>query len=249
MNTRFLSHLWSLAVEEQFYPTFPLLMVLLRRRATTVLLLLCLGMPVVRLGFTALASQGDTFVRADFLGDASQMVRGSYATYIAGFTQFDVFAIGALLQLHFRRLPSFNTGVAILALLLVMMLVGLLTTGSANGAFYGAFLGTPGAYQYVWGYTLIALLGALLVIHFSAWPVTSPLLRAFASLGAHSYEFYILHYPVLGIFALFVPIGAPATRLAAALVCLPVTACLAVLLHRASALLVTALRRQSPRPA
>jgi peptidoglycan/LPS O-acetylase OafA/YrhL len=249
LNTRFLSHLWSLAVEEQFYLVFPLLMVLLRRRATTVLLFLCLIMPAVRLGFAALAVQGDNFVRPDFLGNASQMVSGSYATYVAGFTQFDVFAIGALLQLHFRRLPRFNTGAAIPALLLVMMLLGLLTTGSANGAFYGPFLGTPGGYQYVWGYSLTALLGALLVIHFSALPVTSRLLRALATLGANSYEFYILHYPVLGIFALFVPIGAPATRLAAALVCLPSSACLAALLHRTSALLVTWLPRQSPRPA
>jgi peptidoglycan/LPS O-acetylase OafA/YrhL len=246
VNSRFLSHLWSLAVEEQFYLVFPLLMLLLRRRATTVLLGLCLVMPAVRLAFTALAGHGDGFVRAEFLGNIDQVVPGSYATYVAGFTQLDVFAIGALLQLHFHRLPRFNAAAAILALLLVMMLLGLVTTGSAYGAFYGPFLGTPGAYQYVWGYSLVALLGALLVIYFSSLPVTSPFLRRLATLGSHSYEFYILHYPVIGIYALFTPTH---SGLVAALVCLPISAGLAILLHRTCALLVTRLPQQSPRPA
>ncbi len=137
-------------------------------------------MPAVRLGFAALTSHADTFVRADFLG--GQMVSGSYATYVAGFTQFDVFAIGALLQFHFHRLPRFNTAAAIWALLLVMVLLGRATAGSAYGALWGPFLGAPGAHQYAWGYSLIALLGGLLVIHFSALPATSPLSRALGRL-------------------------------------------------------------------
>jgi peptidoglycan/LPS O-acetylase OafA/YrhL len=248
-NTRFLSHLWSLAVEEQFYLLFPLLMVLLRRRATAVLLVLCLAMPVVRLAFTALAGD-DGFVRQNLPEGAGPLVAGSYATYVAGFTQFDVFAIGALLQLHFHRLPRFNTAAAIWTILLVMMLLGLVTTGSSvYGTLYGPFLGAPGAYQYVWGYSLVALLGALLVIHCSALQVTAPLTRGLAALGAYSYEFYILHYPVLGVYALFAPFDSPAAQLVAALVCLPVSAGLAVLLHRTSALLVTRLPQRSPRPA
>lgn len=247
-NSRFLSHLWSLAVEEQFYLVFPLLMVLLRRRATTVLLVLCLAMPVVRLVFTALAGD-DGFVRQVLPDGASPLVPGSYATYVAGFTQLDAFAIGALLQLHFRQVPRFNTAGAIWALLLVMMLLGLVTTGSVYGALYGPFLGAPGAYQYVWGYSLVAVLGGLLVIHFSALPVTSPPARWLAALGAYSYEFYILHYPVLGVYALFAPFDTPATQLVAAGVCLPASAGLAVLLHTTSAWLVTRLPRRSPRPA
>jgi len=247
-NSRFLSHLWSLAVEEQFYLVFPLLMVLWRRRATTVLLALCLAMPVVRLVFTALAGN-DGFIRQLVPEDAGPLVPGSYATYVAGVTQLDAFAIGALLQLHFRQLPRFNTAVAIWALLLVMLLLGLVTTGSVYGALYGPFLGAPGAYQYVWGYSLVALLGGLLVIHFSALPVTSPLARRLAALGTYSYEFYILHYPVLGVYTLFAPFDAPATQLVAAAVCLPASAGLAILLHRASARLVTRLPQRSPRPA
>ncbi|HEY4170430.1 MAG TPA: acyltransferase [Reyranella sp.] len=248
LNTPFLSHLWSLAVEEQFYLVFPLLMVLARRRATPVLLLLCLAMPAVRLGFAPLAGH-DGFVRQDFLESAGPLAAGSYATYVAGFTQFDAFAIGALVQLHFRTLPRFNTAAAILAMLLVMMLLGFVTTGSAYGTAYGPFLGALGAYQYVWGYLLVALLGGLLVIHFSALPATSPLSRGLAALGAYSYEFYILHYPVIGIYVLFAPFDSLATKLVAALVCLPISAGLAVLLHRTSAQLLTRLPQRSPRPA
>ncbi len=248
LNTPFLSHLWSLAVEEQFYLVFPLLMVLARRRATTVLVLLCLAMPVARLGFTALAGV-DGFVRQDLPEGAAPLVAGSYATYVAGFTQLDAFAIGALLQLHFHRLPRFNTAAPIWALVLVMLLLGLTTTSSVYGALWGPFLGSPGNYQYVWGYSMTALLGGLLVIHFSVLPVTSLFSRRLATLGAYSYEFYILHYPVIGLYVLFAPLDSPVTKLAAALVCLPVSAGLAILLHRTSTLLVTRLPQRSPRPA
>ena len=247
-NTPFLTHLWSLAVEEQFYLVFPLLMVMARRRATSIFLLLCLAMPAVRLAFTALAGL-DGFVRQDLPDGAGPLVAGSYATYVAGFTQLDAFAIGALLQLHFHRLPRFNTGAAIWALLLVMVLLGFVTSGSIYGALWGPFLGAPGTYQYVWGYSLVALLGGLLVLHFSALPVTSPVSRSLAALGACSYEFYILHYPVIGVYVLLAPFDSPAAKLVAALVCLPISAGLAVLLHRASALLITRLPQRSPRPA
>ena len=191
----------------------------------------------------------DGFVPQDFLEDAGPLAPGSFATYVAGFTQLDAFAVGALLQLHSRRLPRFSTAAAIWALLLVMMLLGFATTGSLYGTLYGPFLGAPGAYQYVWGYSLVALLGGLLVIHFSALPVTSPFSRGLAALGAHSYEFYILHYPVIGIYVLFAPLDSPATKLVAALVCLPISAGLAVLLHRTCTLLVMRLPQRSPRPA
>jgi peptidoglycan/LPS O-acetylase OafA/YrhL len=205
-------------------------------------------MPIVRLGFTALAGL-DGFVRQDLPEGAGPLVAGSYATYVAGFTQLDAFATGALLQLHFRQLPRFNTAAAIWALLLAMIVLGLATTGSVYGTLWGPFLGAPGAHQYVWGYSLVALLGGLLVIHFSALPATSPIARGVAALGAYSYEFYILHYPVIGIYVLFAPFDSPMAKLVAALICLPVSAGLAVLLHRTSALLVTRLPRQSPRPA
>jgi peptidoglycan/LPS O-acetylase OafA/YrhL len=205
-------------------------------------------MPAVRLGFAALAGR-DGFVPQNFLEDAGPLAAGSYATYVAGFTQLDAFAIGALLQLHFRRLPRFNTAAAIWALLLVMILLGLAITGSVYGALWGPFLGAPGAYQYVWGYSLVALLGGLMVLHFSALPVTSPFSRGLAALGAYSYEFYILHYAVIGIYVLFAPFDSLAAKLIAALVCLPISAGLAVLLHRTSTVLVTRLPQRSPRPA
>ena len=230
VSSSFLSHLWSLAVEEQFYLVFPLLMVLMRRQATAVLLSLCVAMPLVRLGFTALVGHD------------------GYATYVAGFTQLDLFAVGALLQLHFRKLPRFNTVVATLVLLLVtMLLLGFATTGSACGVLFCPFPGVSGAYQHVWGYSLIALLGGLLVIQFSGLPVTSPLSRWLATFGAYSYEFYILHCPVLGIYALLVPNDWRTTRLVEALVCLPISACLAALLHRMSTPFVMRPLRQSPR--
>jgi peptidoglycan/LPS O-acetylase OafA/YrhL len=240
-----LSHTWSLAVEEQFYLLFPFLLLFWRRRATPVLLVIWAVMPAVRLAFTAWADVDTAFIRPDFMPNAGHMQPGSLAVYVVGLTQLDAFAIGALLSLHYRRVASRGSAIAIVALIGVMVGLGWLTTGTAAGAFYGPFLGTPGAYQYVWGYSLVALLGASMVLYGSGFPVVPALLRPLATLGFYSYEFYILHLPVLYAYQSFVPTSSIVERVIEYAVCFALTALLAVQLNRAGRHIVDVFRGRS----
>lgn len=217
-----LFHTWSLAVEEQFYLLFPFLLLFWRRRATPVLLVIWIMMPAVRLAFSAWADVDTAFIRPT-----------SLAVYVVGLTQLDAFAVGALLSLHYRRFASRGSVIAIIALVGLMVGLGWLTTGTADGAFYGPFLGTPGAYQYVWGYSLVALLGVSMVLYGSGFPVVPRLLRPLATLGFYSYEFYILHLPILYAYQSFVPTVSIVDRIIEYVVCFALTALLAVQLNRA----------------
>jgi peptidoglycan/LPS O-acetylase OafA/YrhL len=239
-----LSHTWSLAVEEQFYLVFPLLLLFWRRQATPVLLIVLLIMPVVRLAFTAWADVDDSFVRPFFIPNGHLQQPGTAATYVAGFTQLDAFAVGALLSLHFRRFEGRVSVLAIVALMSLMVVLGALVTGTFGGAIYAPHLGTPGAYQYVWGYSLVALLGGLLVVYAARFAAVPARWRPLATLGVYSYEFYILHFAVLDVYETFVPCLTTADQLVEAAACFPVTVLLAVGLNRAGRQIVQLLSRR-----
>ncbi len=232
VHSRLLTHTWSLGVEEQFYLVFPFLVVLWRRRATAVLIAVVLSAPLIRWGF------------ADLL--ARPQEERTLAVYVAGFTQLDAFAVGALLCLHRERLERFASWAAIAMMFVAMIALGWATTGTRDGAFWLPFLGTPGAAQYVWGYSLVALLAGLLVARLSNVVVRAAPLRWLALLGFYSYEFYILHYPVRE-FSLRVFPETTLGNVGAAIVSFPIIVLLSIGLHWLVRQAVVLLRRQ-PRP-
>jgi len=243
-----LSHLWSLGIEEQFYLVFPFLLIFMRRHATRVLVAVCLFMPLFRLGFAELAARLPGFYHPPELSGLP-IHQGAYATYFAGFTQLDAFALGALLRLHHQRLLRFGTLAAVLAVLLVMLGLGFLATGSADEGLYHIFMSAEGAYQFVWGYSLIAVLGGVLIAYFSRIDVRGPVLRGLVRLGGFSYEFYIVHRPIVRWYLHYLPVKEPADWLLAVPVCGAATVALAMLLHYAARYVTELLTRAARRPA
>jgi peptidoglycan/LPS O-acetylase OafA/YrhL len=172
-----LGHFWSLAVEEQFYLFWPLVVLVCRTRT---LLYACIGIligsPLLRL---VLHETGNTT-----------------AAYVLTPARFDSLAVGALLAI------LANTG----GLARCLRPARVLSVTSALGILAMAvrYRGFPAEAYLIGtlGYSLLAIFfGSILVIALNAAPVTLPgrLLssRVLKFFGRYSYGLYVVHQPVL----------------------------------------------------
>ena len=166
---------WSLAIEEQFYLVWPIVVLALNRRA-----LVWLSGIVVLI---ALAT------RCAMIAGGVNLI----SVYAFTMSHFDALAIGAFLALAARSpagLGRFVVPGRILVLSGVSLLLGL--------AIAGVYLGGDTPVMMGVGYTLLALMyGGLLVLALEA-PAWS---RAFANpvlrvLGKYSYALYLFHNPM-----------------------------------------------------
>jgi peptidoglycan/LPS O-acetylase OafA/YrhL len=198
-NNVFFGHFWSLAVEEQFYLVWPLLIFLLSTRGRRVLVLaLLLLCPVVR-ALTAQAASG-ILDEPFYVGQA---------VYSFTFGQLDAFAAGAAVVLFQDRLRGKSM------LWFALLTAGLLAGGQA-AAFWSrgrfAFDSSLGyeinmlrSGQHIWGYTMINLWSAALILlatdrRFLARMLSHPLP---VFLGRVSYGMYLFHLVVLeGVIAI-----------------------------------------------
>lgn len=180
----YFAHLWSLAVEEQFYLLWPVLVYALSPK----IFKRCLGMiicaaPLARLG---------ALVFLPTLGyDAAHTASLIYYTPLS---QLDGFALGALVAVS--DWPGLTQPHRLFYAGLGLMLALGLFTG------WGYTVHLPRPAQAVWGYTLIYGLTALMVlsvargqkvVRWLEWPGV----RHF---GRISYGLYIWHLPVLVLF-------------------------------------------------
>ncbi|HET7321798.1 MAG TPA: acyltransferase, partial [Longimicrobiaceae bacterium] len=174
-----LTHFWSLAVEEQFYLVWPLVVLLLSRRA---LLRTCVGLilaaPVLRVAL--------------LLGGVS-----GGSVYSLTFTRMDGLVVGAIVA----ALAAERGGVA--ALLPAARWV----TGATAGVLLLLMVRVPGLHEtgrlvQGVGYSALALFFGAVVVQCAAAREGSPFARAMSIpglefLGRHSYAIYVLHLPLL----------------------------------------------------
>ena len=189
------SHLWSLAVEEQFYLVWPLCVTLflgIRRRTTTATFVLVAAIVAIAVHRAILWYHGVFWA----------------VLYTRLDTRADALLVGCLLaHLWVRdKLPKRGLQVpAWLALAVYLYVVG---------------VGASRAFLYWGGFTLVAIaIGVILAaVLESPWPVTRLLrLRALRAVGRVSYGLYIWHLAVFTAVGRYGKTWSPATQLAVAL--------------------------------
>ena len=187
------AHLWSLSVEEQFYVIWPWLIFFLPmnwlKKVVPAWIVLA---PVLRL------------ILPWFYGGLAQapIVEASLLC------QADAFAIGGCVAIFRDQLPRQSRKllwimtIAVIAIGLVNYFAGASAAGS-----YWRTLGWPlhplvqYNYQYVWGFTVINIWAATLIL--ACLQGTAPVILSFPPLvflGRISYGAYLSHMPLLGVY-------------------------------------------------
>ena len=172
---------WTLAIEEQFYMVWPLVVAALGRRS---LAKVCIGLIV-----------------AAFVERVALIAAGGPAMGVHTFTtsRMDTLAVGALIAMLARgpgglgalMAPARWVGAAAAALVALPWLTGWMPAGLAGAVVHSAgYSATAAAY------------GALLILAVGAPPgsrlARSLTWRPLLVLGTFSYALYLFHYPILG---------------------------------------------------
>lgn len=209
----FARHLWSLAVEEQFYVLLPFAILLLRRLPTAVWIAAVLAIIL-----------GAIFRRAD---NPNLYLLTSHA---------DAFALGGLMAVGFplltahRRIAGWLFAlVALVSLLLLLPYVvdGYVVYFSGQMPFdYQAAPATASIFFWT------AIVG-LLALYRGAGLLAPMRWHGFVHLGHLSYALYLVHFPMLRLLPQPLMAHFPGlTELGAELICLPLIFALAELLYR-----------------
>ncbi|MFZ5821749.1 MAG: acyltransferase family protein [Chloroflexota bacterium] len=189
--TRFLTPLWSLSVEEQFYVLWPLLIFLTPAKRQKGLFLAVIGLgPLFRLLLKLFYMQRPF---AFMLDDPT------LALYVLPFSHIDAFAMGAYISQCEIPRPRLQT----LLLFIFVPLVGFYTQSAAWGEIRWDSLGyefpLQVAYKEIWGYSLLNYFFAVTIYSVARTRLLTTLLDSFILryLGKISYGLYIYHGAVI----------------------------------------------------
>lgn len=190
-------HFWSLAVEEQFYLIWPVLVFFLdEKKIKFVIISVILAVPVFRFWFT------------DYiLASGYEPKLAGEITYAFTLSQFDAFMIGAAIPIFKLRDRIQQPGKWALVALVVVLGAGLtnyLLLQSSGQAIHWSSLGISVAdvrnFQHVWSYSLINVLFALVILYLIRGDYTGVFENNWlVNIGKIVYGMYIYHFGVLYI--------------------------------------------------
>jgi peptidoglycan/LPS O-acetylase OafA/YrhL len=197
------SHLWSLAVEEQFYLIYPLLVFYCSRKSLLVTLT-----TIVIMGPGVRYILGTLFIK----DISAPLITEQLNLYWFPFSNIDAFALGGLLkQTNFGQKLR-KPGTLWSLWFLVFLLIGDFSIrlngypGSTLG--YRAF--STQNYQHVWGYTVINVLVGLGIVTLVQWEerghfnhhVTAAHKYFFSPIAKTSYGMYLYHPTIIAAFSM-----------------------------------------------
>lgn len=193
-HTPLVTHFWSLAVEEQFYLVWPLILFLTpKAHLKKLLLLIILLGPVIRL-LISIAVSENTFT---FISNKTDLV-----VYVLPFSHMDAFAIGGYFALYFTK--QRESGNSVWLIIAITIVIGLITEYLfSNEDMYKSGLGFApfmrDSYKYIWGYSALNLVFAYILIHIRDKKFMPKFFEntVIFYLGTISYGLYVFHYPVI----------------------------------------------------
>ncbi|MEG0483461.1 MAG: acyltransferase [Acinetobacter sp.] len=166
--------LWSLSVEEVFYLAFPILCIALGRGKGFIVFLL------------AVIVYAPYFRSLHFAEES-----GAYLYHY--FSSFDGIAIGCLTALIAHNFKIHSQAVNIITAIVSALMIAL-------------YLYAPIKEVSTWGISVFALLSAILIFCFSQHPqarASSIFAKVMVWIGKRSYEMYLFHLIILGLFKVF----------------------------------------------
>jgi peptidoglycan/LPS O-acetylase OafA/YrhL len=188
-----LSHFWSLAVEEQFYIIWPLILFFLREKwlKSVFIIFIILG-PVIRLVI------GNIIDHNIFEFMTNQKDVGIYVLPVS---HIDAFVIGGYFSMFIRKYTPSTRFLAIITTIIAV--IGVLTSKIVTNKFHWLSLGY-GPYmidslKYLWAYTIFGIFFSLILLRLNKRNFFPSLFenRALAYLGKISYGLYIYHFAIL----------------------------------------------------
>jgi len=192
-----LTHFWSLAVEEQFYLVWPVVVfVVSARRLKGVLVAMIVAGPVFRIVEASL-----------FTTQFSRVLypRSDMTIYVLPFSHIDAFAIGGYFALYGKTPGRMAVAIYAALLLVVGMMTERLATGSTGLAFgYGPFMSD--SWKVIWAYTLWNVLFGWVLLMTRDRALFRPIMEhpALNYLGKISYGLYVYHFAVIWLVSVVV---------------------------------------------
>jgi peptidoglycan/LPS O-acetylase OafA/YrhL len=187
----FLTHFWSLAVEEQFYLIWPLVIYFTPfKRLKRVLIITIILSVISRILFLSfITRQQIPFLNTNPI----------FVVYALPTSHFEAFALGGLFALFVKAQKLVLT----FLLMAAFLIIGMITFKWTNGFYDFTSMGYPpfmtGSYKAVWGYSLAYLIFAGVLVNIRQGIFFPRIFnnKVLEYLGKISYGLYIYHFAIL----------------------------------------------------
>ncbi len=193
-HNRYITHFWSLAVEEQFYLIWPLLIYFVsKRHLKKMLVFIILLGPVLRLLIAFISSSN----ALPFLSSNENVV-----VYVSTLSHLDAFAIGGLASVFIKKeVGNFVLGVVVSSVIALGLITNYIASSEWNFSTLGYGPLMKNSYKYIWGFSLVNIICSLILLRLKSRNLFRGIIenKLITYIGLISYGLYVYHYGLIHI--------------------------------------------------